>query len=35
VRWMGAYELPEYIRVTVGTMEENRLFARSLRSLLK
>jgi len=35
VRWMGAYELPEYIRVTVGTTEENRLFARSLRSLLK
>jgi histidinol-phosphate aminotransferase len=35
VRWMGAYELPEYIRVTVGTMEENRLFARGLRSLLK
>ena len=35
VRWMGAYELPEYIRVTVGTMEENRLFASGLRSLLK
>jgi histidinol-phosphate aminotransferase len=35
VRWMGAYELPEYIRVTVGTTEENRLFARGLRSLLK
>ena len=34
VRWMGAYELPEYIRVTVGTMEENRLFASGLRSLL-
>ena len=34
VRWMGAYELPEYIRVTVGTMEENRLFASCLRSLL-
>ncbi len=34
VRWMGAYELPEYIRVTVGTMEENRLFAKALRSLL-
>jgi len=34
VRWMGAYELPEYIRVTVGTMEENIVFARALRSLL-
>ena len=34
VRWMGAYELPEYIRVTVGTMEENMVFARALRSLL-
>lgn len=34
VRWMGAYELPEYIRVTIGTMEENRLFASCLRSLL-
>ena len=35
VRWMGAYELPEYIRVTIGTMDENRLFARGLRSLLQ
>jgi histidinol-phosphate aminotransferase len=35
VRWMGAYELPEYIRVTIGTTEENRLFAGGLRSLLK
>ena len=34
VRWMGAYELPEYIRVTVGTMEENKTFAQGLRSLL-
>ncbi len=35
VRWMGAYELPEYIRVTVGTTEENKIFASGLRSLLK
>jgi histidinol-phosphate aminotransferase len=35
VRWMGAYDLPEYIRVTVGTMDENKLFAHGLRSLPK
>ncbi|HME43235.1 MAG TPA: histidinol-phosphate transaminase [Syntrophorhabdales bacterium] len=35
VRWMGAYELPEYIRVTIGTMEENKIFASGLRGLLK
>jgi len=35
IRWMGAYKLPEYIRVTVGTMEENRIFAEGLKSALK
>jgi len=34
VRWMGAYGLPEYMRVTIGTMDENKLFASGLRSLL-
>ncbi len=34
VRWMGAYDLPEYIRVTIGTMEENRAFAGGLKGLL-
>lgn len=34
VRWMGAYGLPEYIRVTIGTMEENSLFVEALRKAL-
>ena len=31
VRWMGAYNLPEYIRVTIGTMEENRRMIEALK----
>jgi histidinol-phosphate aminotransferase len=34
VRSMSAYDLPEYIRVTVGTMEENRAFIEGLRRAL-
>jgi histidinol-phosphate aminotransferase len=30
VRTMGAYEFPEHLRVTVGTMEENRRFIQGL-----
>jgi histidinol-phosphate aminotransferase len=33
VRPMGIYQLPEYIRVTVGTMEENRQFIDALRKI--
>jgi histidinol-phosphate aminotransferase len=33
VRPMGIYQLPEYIRVTVGTMEENRKFIDALRKI--
>lgn len=33
VRPMGAYELPAYVRVTVGTMEENRRFIEALRKI--
>ena len=35
VRPMGGYDLPEYIRVTVGTMEENRKFIRELEGTMK
>ena len=35
VRPMAAYELPEYVRVTVGTMEENRQFINALRKVIK
>ena len=35
VRPMAAYELPEYVRVTVGTMEENRQFIDALRKVIK
>lgn len=34
VRWMGAYNLSEYIRVTIGTTEENRLFIEGLKKVL-
>jgi histidinol-phosphate aminotransferase len=35
VRWLGAYNLPEYIRVTIGTMTENSLFIEALKRILK
>lgn len=34
VRAMGSYKLPEWIRVSVGTMEENRRFVDALREVL-
>ena len=34
VRAMGSYKLPEWIRVSVGTMEENRRFVDALRGVL-
>jgi len=35
VRPMAVYELPEYVRVTVGTMDENRKFIEALRKITK
>jgi histidinol-phosphate aminotransferase len=35
VRPMGAYEFPEYVRVTVGTMDENRRFIEALGRIIK
>lgn len=35
VRPMGAYEFPEHVRVTIGTMEENRKFIEELEAILK
>ena len=35
VRPMAVYEFPEYVRVTVGTMDENRKFIDSLRKVIK
>jgi histidinol-phosphate aminotransferase len=35
VRPMGAYDFPEYVRVTVGTMAENREFIRGLEKTIK
>jgi histidinol-phosphate/aromatic aminotransferase/cobyric acid decarboxylase-like protein len=32
---MAVYELPEYVRVTVGTMDENRKFIDSLKKVIK
>lgn len=34
VRFMAAYGLPDYIRVTIGTMEENTRFIETLKKLL-
>ncbi len=34
VRPMGGYQLPEHIRVSFGTMEENQRFAETLREIL-
>jgi histidinol-phosphate aminotransferase len=35
VRPMAAYEFPEYVRVTVGTMAENRKFIAALKKIIK
>ena len=35
VRPMGAYDLPDYIRVTVGTMRENGRFIEELKTVVK
>jgi histidinol-phosphate aminotransferase len=35
VRPMGAYKFPDYVRVTVGTMEENRKFIDALERVIK
>jgi histidinol-phosphate aminotransferase len=35
VRPMAAYELPEYVRVTVGTMGENRKFIDALKKVIQ
>ncbi len=34
VRWMGAYSLPEYVRVTIGKMDENIRFIEALRRII-
>jgi len=34
VRPMGGYDLPEHIRVTVGTMDENRRFISELKAII-
>ena len=34
VRAMGGYKLPEWVRVSVGTMDQNRRFVEALREVL-
>ncbi|HEY1370941.1 MAG TPA: aminotransferase class I/II-fold pyridoxal phosphate-dependent enzyme, partial [Candidatus Binatia bacterium] len=34
VRPMGGYELPEYIRVTIGTVKENARFINELKGII-
>jgi histidinol-phosphate aminotransferase len=33
IRWLGAYNLPECVRVTIGTMVENKVFLEALKRL--
>ncbi len=33
IRWLGGYGLREYVRVTVGTMDENRRFVEALKRI--
>jgi histidinol-phosphate aminotransferase len=35
VRPMAVYEFPDYVRVTVGTMAENRKFIEALKKIVK
>jgi histidinol-phosphate aminotransferase len=35
VRPMAIYDLPEYVRVTIGTMDENRKFIDALKKIIK
>jgi histidinol-phosphate aminotransferase len=35
VRPMGVYHFPEHVRVTVGTMEENRQFVEALKKIIR
>ncbi len=35
VRWMGAYGLPDYVRVSVGRTEENGRFVEALKKMLR
>lgn len=34
VRWLGGYGLPDYIRVTIGTADENRVFVEALKRVV-
>jgi histidinol-phosphate aminotransferase len=34
IRWLGGYGLTDYVRVTVGTMEENRRFIETLKKVV-
>jgi len=31
IRWLGGYGLADYVRVTVGTMDENKRFVEALK----
>jgi histidinol-phosphate aminotransferase len=35
IRWLGGYGLPEYVRITVGTMDENRRCIEALRRVVR
>jgi len=35
IRWLGGYGMTEYVRVTVGTMDENRTFIEALKRIIR
>jgi len=35
IRWLGGYGMTEYVRVTVGTAEENRTFVEALKRMIR
>ncbi len=34
VRWLGGYGLTDYIRITVGTPDENKAFIEALKRII-
>lgn len=35
IRWLGAYGMAEFVRVTVGTPDENRMFIEALKRIIR
>jgi histidinol-phosphate aminotransferase len=35
IRWLGGYGMTEFVRVTVGTADENRMFIEALKRVIR